>query len=791
MSKALELAKFGRESAPAGAVIGDTDTQTLSSKTFSDNPVFSGGGVNSITYLNGSKVLTSNANFVFDGANMGLGTNTPATKLHIGGAPIATSGALIYLRDTTAAVGTASLGGIAFFSAPGTDYYIAKRNTSAGATFLSFGNADNGTEYAVIDSAGNMGIGTSNVPYKLVVSSSGASGMEFGPAYSSTRNLFQNYSRSGATYVGLDEVAADFKWFIGGSAKMALDTNGYLGVGTTSPGYLLHVAGTLNAQGIQVSGTASLSFGASKWMVQQESGSASLAYYCGPDANTYGTHFLYRATSTGTPLIVMTYSPSGNVGVGNTAPAEKLEVTGKVRIFDGGYPYIDLGVATNNYFRIIHDNPSDLFKIGKNGAAAFMIDGAGNSYVNSSNPSAGINLYIRNTTDTGGDNTRYAGIQFQVGSDQGTAAIQAYRTNSASDYSTALAFLTKGTGAPATNPVERMRINSTGGVIIGDTAIQYSSKLYVNGAIAARHGGVDGTYQPAFIAGYTGNYNETNVIATSVSSGAGGSGFRFEVSNGAGSAARSSTVLFTRNQAQFNTQVSIGGNSLYFEKSGTRSWQLYANQSSGQAWLASGDGVGNFTIACDRVGIGESNPSEKLTVGGAIRSTSNAINFSGQVGSVFDYYASTARVAVYDGNKTATMSYSSDGDLRVQRSVKSGYEFTISKSTNGWSPNTWYEVLPPGTVSSGATYIVAYRWDHDGGGGPYIIAGSFLFSAVNTNGTGSDNTFVPLGASHTGGGYASFRCRAGMGASTGLDIQSTAWNSGTLTVRFFLFNYWY
>jgi len=32
MSKALELAKFGRETIPAGAVVGDSDTQTLSNK---------------------------------------------------------------------------------------------------------------------------------------------------------------------------------------------------------------------------------------------------------------------------------------------------------------------------------------------------------------------------------------------------------------------------------------------------------------------------------------------------------------------------------------------------------------------------------------------------------------------------------------------------------------------------------------------------------------------------------------------------------------------------------------
>lgn len=86
--------------------------------------------------------------------------------------------------------------------------------------------------------------------------------------------------------------------------------------------------------------------------------------------------------------------------------------------------------------------------------------------ISSANASAGRNLYIRNTTDTGGDNTRFAGIQFHIGSDLGTAAIQAYRTNSASDYSTALAFLTIGNGAPATNPVERMRIDASGRIIV-------------------------------------------------------------------------------------------------------------------------------------------------------------------------------------------------------------------------------------------------------------------------------------------------------------------------------------
>jgi hypothetical protein len=109
---------------------------------------------------------------------------------------------------------------------------------------------------------------------------------------------------------------------------MRIDSSGNVGIGTVTPGQKLDVAGTVNAQGIQTSGTPSLGFGASKWMVQQETNAQSLSYYCGPDASTYGTHFLYRATSTGTPQIVMTYSPAGNVGVGTTSPVNKLDVVG-------------------------------------------------------------------------------------------------------------------------------------------------------------------------------------------------------------------------------------------------------------------------------------------------------------------------------------------------------------------------------------------------------------------------------------------------------------------------------
>ena len=106
----------------------------------------------------------------------------------------------------------------------------------------------NGSKVVTSDSAlvfdgTKLGIGTSSPTYKLVVSAAGASGIEFGPAYSGTANLIQSYNRSGSAYVDMVYEALVQRFNVSGTEKMRLTSTG-LGIGTTTPSQKLEVVGS-------------------------------------------------------------------------------------------------------------------------------------------------------------------------------------------------------------------------------------------------------------------------------------------------------------------------------------------------------------------------------------------------------------------------------------------------------------------------------------------------------------------------------------------------------------------
>lgn len=186
-----------------------------------------------------------------------------------------------------------------------------------------------------------------------------------------------------------------------------------------------------------------------------------------------------------------------------------------------------------------------------------------------------------------GDNNYFAG-SVNIGSSNLTSStyrLQVYGSNIGMRILDGTNSLTMGQWDGSTNRIESsgrkllitsyntgidMGYNGSGGAIfidtnndvtMNDSAIQYSAQLYVNGAIAARNGGVDGVYQNAFVAGYTSNYNERNIIQTAVSSAAAGSGFRFQVSNGAGSSGVTNAMDVVRSKVQTYVPIDVAGGS--------------------------------------------------------------------------------------------------------------------------------------------------------------------------------------------------------------------------------------
>jgi hypothetical protein len=177
--------------------------------------------------------------------NVGIGT-TPedwnsawvATQVGSGSSLVGASGATsrTFLSDNAYADGSNQLTSWKYMSTNEASLYAQLDGTHS-FRVASSGTADTAitwSEAMRITSSGNVGIGITNPVYNLVVSAGGASGIEFGPAYSGTANLVQHYNRSGAAYVDAVNEAAQHRFSIGGTEKMRIDSSGNLLVGGTS-----------------------------------------------------------------------------------------------------------------------------------------------------------------------------------------------------------------------------------------------------------------------------------------------------------------------------------------------------------------------------------------------------------------------------------------------------------------------------------------------------------------------------------------------------------------------------
>ncbi len=231
-----------------------TGAQTLAgSKTFSSPPLFSSLTPGSVTFIGTGGLLSeNNTNLFWDATNsrLGIGTNTPGSPLHIVGTnPLTLTGVQIGTNTAADSLLTIANGivkklPVAAFQSTGTTWNtLGNAGTNAATNFL--GTTDNNsfsirtvnTQRIIVDSLGNVGIGTSpafNIPdtlrEKLLVDAGVTNSVTGLMTKGSINNYFQMNVRnlSSGANASADLVA---------TADNGTETSNYVDLGINGSGY--------------------------------------------------------------------------------------------------------------------------------------------------------------------------------------------------------------------------------------------------------------------------------------------------------------------------------------------------------------------------------------------------------------------------------------------------------------------------------------------------------------------------------------------------------------------------
>ena len=412
------------------------------------NPYIQGGSDNSLYIGTGN----SSRVHINPSGNVGIGVNSPPKRLQIN-------------HDVNDWVtGIKNYGDNAY------GLQVDLSGSTGGQLGYALGVYTQGGTGMFVRNDGNIGVGTTSPSEKLHI----YSGTGNGPEIRLQNSTSSYYLRA---YTDRLNILAYDGGYTYSEAVSIKSSNGFVGLGTTSPGALLHVYGNLSANPITFEGN-----GSSNSWVRFKAGATASTWQIGASS---GSFIIYDELVDATRIHI---NSSGNVGIGTTSPSSKLHVVGNVG--GGGILHLtdsqvessigykinggtgDVGWVTGNY-------NNDFFMYSyTSGSQVMTLKPSGNVGIGTTSPSRKLEIYavnpalaLKSSTSTG-----YSELYFADSDSDNIGFISYSHSNNEL--------------AIGTNGSARMRIDASGNIGIGGSSISFSNYRYltINGGSTTQGG---------------------------------------------------------------------------------------------------------------------------------------------------------------------------------------------------------------------------------------------------------------------------------------------------------------